>query len=67
MGFTRPLSEGGSLLEQWRSVVPAAPSHTQREEGREVTVAPPFPSGEKRSTLALVQLVEDEPPHLLPN
>ena len=50
MAFARPFSEGGSLLEQWRSVVPVASSHTQREEGREVTVASPFSSGEKRST-----------------
>ena len=44
------LGKGVSLLEQWRSVAPVASSDIQRKEGREVTVASLFSSGEKRPT-----------------
>ena len=43
-------SEGVSLPEQWRSIILVASSYILKEEGREVTVASPFSSGEKRST-----------------
>ena len=49
-GLRPSLLGRGSLLEQWRSVILVASSYIQKEEGREVTVASHFSSGEQRST-----------------
>ena len=50
MASTRSFAERGSLLEKWKGAIHFASSYIQKEEGREVTVASPFSSGEKRST-----------------